>query len=86
MYKIKQEIEDERSKEKHWFKFMFDKNSKSEQNIKSTCLTQTSEDDPQNCNNKEEKEEIQPEKSKEEKKLEELLKKQVKKEDQAKKL
>lgn len=29
MQKIKREIDDERDKEKKWFKFMFDKNSQS---------------------------------------------------------
>ena len=28
MHKIKKQIDDERDKEKKWFKFMFDKNSK----------------------------------------------------------
>ena len=73
MYKIKKEIEEERSKEKHWFKFMFDKNSK-EKNDKSSSSTVA--DDPQNCNSKEdEKTANESEKTNEQKKLNALLEK-----------
>lgn len=38
MHKIKKEIDEERDKEKKWFKFMFDKNSKDKQASQSKVV------------------------------------------------